>query len=129
QGRIDFALLLWADGKPRVRLVECKASRRDQMHHRVQVAIYYLLARQLLVGDAFVPIEDVECVVARIDEDTSQSQDILLLQPLDLSLLSRDVERLLSVDGTLWQVAHSELDALEYRIDGKCDGCVFNVHC
>jgi hypothetical protein len=35
QGRIDFVLLLWRDGRPRLRLVECKASRRDRTYLRL----------------------------------------------------------------------------------------------
>ena len=44
-GRIDFALLLWRDGKPILRLVECKASRKDKTYQRVQVALYRQLVR------------------------------------------------------------------------------------
>ena len=51
------------DGKPYIRLVECKASRRDQMYHRVQVAVYYLLVRQLLTESDFVGGDNIECSV------------------------------------------------------------------
>ena len=30
RGQVDFLLVLWRDGRPRLRLVECKASRREQ---------------------------------------------------------------------------------------------------
>ncbi len=77
EGRVDFVLLLWNDGNPRLRLVECKASRRDRTHQRVQVALYQMMVREMLrrrplrVGGIEVRPEDVECVVARIDETTN----------------------------------------------------------
>src|ERR1700685_1067649 len=39
EGRIDFALLLWPQGRPQLRFVESKASRKDQVHHRVQICL------------------------------------------------------------------------------------------
>ncbi|MFM8274858.1 MAG: hypothetical protein ACKODX_21350, partial [Gemmata sp.] len=37
-GLMDFVLVRWAGARPRLLLVECKASRRDRTYHRVQVA-------------------------------------------------------------------------------------------
>jgi len=42
QGRVDFLLLLWRDGRPVLRLVECKASRRDRTYQRIQACLYLL---------------------------------------------------------------------------------------
>ncbi len=134
-GRIDFLVVLWQDGQPRLRLVECKASRRDRTYHRIQVAIYGLLVRQLLtaghttVGGVPLGVDAVECVVARIDETTEQSQDILQLGPLDLAIEEADIARLLADDGTLQGIVDTDLDALSYQLDKACDGCVFNVNC
>ena len=68
-GRIDFVLVLWQDGRPRLCLVEAKASRKDQTYHRVQVATYQLLVRGLLddhvratAGNGPVPTQ-VEVVI------------------------------------------------------------------
>ena len=38
-GLIDFVLVRWDGGRPKLWLVECKASRRDRTYHRVQVAV------------------------------------------------------------------------------------------
>lgn len=71
-GLIDFLLVRWDGGSPRLVLVECKASRRDRTYHRVQVAAYRLLLRGLLggepvwVGGGAVPPDRIECVVARL---------------------------------------------------------------
>jgi AAA domain-containing protein/PD-(D/E)XK nuclease superfamily protein len=130
-GRIDFVLLLWRDGQSVLRLVECKASRRDRTFHRVQVALYRRLVQELLARQASPPLvsERVECVVARIDEGTGAAQDILALEPLDLSMEEGDVERLLAPGGRLHRVALGALEEADYQLDPKCDGCVFNVCC
>jgi hypothetical protein len=134
-GNIDFVLLRWVDGSPRLFLVECKASRRDRTYHRVQVGVYRMLMRQMMggtpvpVGGTHLRPDAIECVVARIDEDSNTNQSIHLLPPLDLASEEADVERLLACGGRLDAVAASPLDGIGYQIDSKCDGCVFNVHC
>jgi len=135
EGRIDFVILLWRDGRPRLRLVECKASRRDRTYHRIQVALYGSIVREILrtnpivVDGCALSPDDVECVVARIDEATNESQHILSLKPLNLEMETADVARLLAEEGALRRIATSELDELSYRLEAKCDGCVFSVHC
>ncbi|MDP9440490.1 MAG: hypothetical protein M3P49_17415 [Actinomycetota bacterium] len=135
EGRADFMLVLWRDGRPRLRIVECKASRRDKTYHRVQVALYGTMVRSLLrdrplsIGGVELLPDDVECVVARIDEGTNRGYSILGLEPLDLSVEEADLERLLGPYGSLLQIVEADLDDLPYQLDVKCDGCVFNVHC
>ena len=135
EGRIDFVLLLWREARLVLRLVECKASRRDRTYHRVQVAIYRMLVRELLAaepmeiaGTAVLP-EDVQCVVARIDEATNESQEILALEALDLEMEDADIGRLLAEDGALRRIVDADLPDLDFQLNQKCDGCVFNIHC
>lgn len=135
EGRMDFVLLLWDGSRPRLRLVECKASRRDRTYHRIQVALYHMLVRQRLtvapvvVSSAVIKPEQVECVVARISEENNQSWPILDLAALNLDMEEADIQRLLSQDGALSRILATDLDALDYQLDAKCDGCVFSVHC
>lgn len=135
RGRADFLLLLWRDGEPVLRVVECKASRRDRTYHRLQVTIYRMLLQQLLrehplvVDGKSVASSRVEAVVARIDETTNSSQDILELDPLDVEMEEGDAARLLAPGGTLVQILDRDLEELGFSLDTKCDGCVFNVHC
>ena len=106
-GLIDFLLVRWDGGSPRLTLVECKASRRDRTYHRVQVAVYRMLLRGLLggepvaVGGGRVPPDAVECVVARLDPDRNATQSILALPPLDLGHEEADLARLLAPGGRL----------------------------
>lgn len=134
-GNVDFLLLLWHDGVPHVRLVECKASRRDQTYHQCQVALYRLMLDALLRDTPATlhgrPVEParIECVVARIDELHNRIQPILEVEPLDLTMMEADLGHLLAPGGTLDRIATTELDSLAFQIDGKCDDCVFNVNC
>lgn len=134
-GRMDFVLLLWEGKKPRLRIVECKSSRKDRTYHRVQVAVYQMLLEQILASQLLVvdgttiTANDIECVVARIDESTSDNQAILSLPALSLSTEIADVVRLLSINGQLAAIVAANLDDLNYQIESKCDDCVFSVHC
>ena len=134
-GLIDFLLVRWDGGLPRVALVECKASRRDRTYHRVQVAVYRVLLRGLLggqpiaVGGGHVPPAAVECVVARLDPDRNATQSILALPPLDLAHEEADLALLLAPGGRLDAAASRPLDEIGFQIDQKCDGCTYAPHC
>jgi len=134
-GQIDFAVLLWNQGVPKLRLVECKASRKDQTYQRVQVALYRLLVNQLLtetpvlVGSKQLKPEDIECVVVRIDEHTSAIQDVLAQPPLDLQIEEADLVRLTAPFGALGRIVETNLPEIPFQLDSKCNDCVFSVHC
>ena len=75
---------------------------------------------------------DVECAVARIDENTNTIQNILALTPLDLGDLGEieeDVDRLLAKDGRLKRIASTQIHALDYQLNEKCNTYIFNVYC
>lgn len=135
EGRIDFIVVQWSDGVPHLRLVECKASRRDRAYHRVQVALYREMVRTLLVqrpvAVAGRPLtsDNVHAVVARIDESTNEPQSILALDALELDIETDDLRRLLDEAGPLIRINATDLDGLTYQLESKCDGCVFSVHC
>lgn len=136
RGQVDFLLVQWHDGRPRLRLVECKASRRDRTYHRVQVALYRLLLGQLIAaepltigGHAIAP-EAIEVVVARIDESTGQGQSIPELPVFpELGSVLHDLRLMLAEGGPLDRILGAELDALPFQIDDKCDDCALSAHC
>jgi hypothetical protein len=135
RGRIDFVLLLWENNRPRLRIVESKASRRDRTYHRIQVAIYRMLVVQkladnpVIINGVALTENDIECVVVRIDESTNQGQDILALPPLDLTTEQADIELLLEPGGPIEYIVNTSVPDLNYQLNEKCDGCVFNVYC
>jgi hypothetical protein len=136
RGQVDFLLVLWRDGRPRLRLVECKASRRDRTYHRVQVTLYRLLLGQLLAASPLtiaghsIDPDAIEVVVARIDEATGQGQSIPELPVFpELGSIAHDLRQMLAEDGPLDRILRTELDALPFQIDEKCDDCALSVHC
>ncbi|MEL7588759.1 MAG: AAA domain-containing protein [Prolixibacteraceae bacterium] len=134
-GRIDFLIFTFAANTPKLKIVECKASRRDRTYHRIQASIYKLLLIQyfsqnnIFINNVRLDAEHIDCVVARIDESTNRNQNILDLNPLILDREESDILHLLSSSGPLARIIGSAVDSLDYQLDSKCDGCVFNVHC
>ncbi len=131
-GRMDFVTLRWDGEVPHVRIVECKASRKDKTYHRVQLAAYRAMVSEMIEQDGLdiggKHFDDVvlESVVARIDEATNEVQDALALPSLDLEEEIGDLRNLLSARGPLSRISRTELDDLGYCLESKCDSC---VHC
>lgn len=134
-GRIDFVIVEWDGLVPRVRLVECKASRKDKTYQRIQAAVYRVLVRGhvevggLEIAGTTVDASSIEAVVARIDEGTEEVQPVRGLDTLDLEVEKSDVLRLLEEGGQIDAVLSTDLSELPYSIEPKCDHCKFNVVC
>lgn len=135
RGQIDFVVVLWENNQPKLRLVESKASRKDRTYHRVQVALYQMLVRQL-IKDSPITInginlkpENIECVVVRIDENTNKSQDIVQSEALNLDMIEADINRLIASDGSLNRIVQTDLSELDYQLEQKCSDCTLSVHC
>lgn len=134
-GQIDFVVVLWEGDQPKLRLVEGKASRKDRTYHRIQVALYQMMAYQMIhtnpvtINGVPLKLDDVECVIVRIDESTNKSQDILEQEPLNQDTEKADISRLMASDGVLISIVQRNLADLEYQLDEKCSDCVFSVHC
>lgn len=135
EGKIDFVVVFWENKKPKLRLVECKASRKDRTYHQVQVALYQMLVQKLIeenpitINDVSLELKDIECLVVRIDENTNQSQDILNSQIPNLDNIESDIKNLIASDGELKRIIDSDLTNLDYQLDQKCSDCTFSVHC
>ena len=127
--------MLWENNQPKLRLVESKASRKDRTYHRVQVALYQMLVRQLIKDNPItinrinLKLENIECVVVRIDENTNKSQDILQSEALNLDMVEADINRLIASDGALKRIVETDLANLDYQLDQKCSDCTLSVHC
>ncbi|MBP0019410.1 MAG: AAA family ATPase [Cyanobacteria bacterium SBLK] len=134
-GHIDFVIVFWENNEPKLRLVECKASRKDRTYHQVQVALYQMLIRQLINNNPItihginLKSKNIECVVVRIDENTNKSQDIIKSEALDLDIIEADINRLVAPDGVLNYIVGTNLVDLDYQLDQKCSDCTLSVHC
>ena len=134
-GRMDFVIALWDRGTPRLRIVEAKASRKDRTYHRIQLALYLTMLRQVVreapitVAGREIGPDAVEGCVARIDEVTNVPQRLLELPALSLESEFSDVRRLLADDGLLASIVARSVDDLDFQLNQKCDSCVFSVYC
>ena len=132
-GQMDFVLVQWVDGKPHLRIVECKASRREATYQRIQLVLYLLLVRQklpdLTIGGCALDTRQLTGVVARIDENTNKVQDILQLQALDLQAEEQDLRQLLRQGGKVETILQTPVSQLPFRLEPQCDDCVYNLHC
>ena len=135
-GAIDFVLVEWRDQHPVLRLVEGKSSRKDRTYHRIQLVCYLMLLEQMLdaeplvIAGQTVAATDVEVAVARIEEDTGHPQALRDLESISETERERaDILRLLADDGRLVEILQTPLDEVPFQLNGKCDGCVFNVDC
>ncbi|MEZ4458633.1 MAG: AAA domain-containing protein [bacterium] len=136
RGRIDFVVAGISDGQPYLRLVECKASRRDKTYHRVQAVLYRILVRQLIhqmptfVGGLPVAPEHVSCCVVRVDEETHAIQSILDVVPFaSADAIEADVRRLLQAEGLFDNILKAPIDDLPFQLEARCDACKYAPHC
>jgi len=138
KGRMDFLIVRWGDDGAKLRVVETKNSRKDRTSQRIQIAIYEELLESKLessplrIRNGVITEDDIECVVGRIDDTTNEIEDILNLDQLDLSRERSDVHRLLDEGGRVEDILSVEpenIEELDYRLEPKCDQCVFDVYC
>jgi hypothetical protein len=142
-GRMDFVIVLWENGDPRLRVVETKSSRKEKTNQRIQVAIYEILLGQALNEEPLhigtesaepstIGPNAIECTVGRIEESTNELQDLLQLDAATLVQEREDVQELLKPGGVVEDVVNTpqdDIDSLDYKLESKCDQCVFDVHC
>jgi hypothetical protein len=135
KGRIDFLIIQVVDGALKIKIVECKASRRDKTYHRIQVCIYKLLLKKFLRDNEIIlnglrlGEDHLECIVARIDESTNRTQDIMELEPLLLDREEDDILQIIKENGSLARILITDINDLSFQLNLKCDDCIFNVHC
>lgn len=139
-GRVDFLLIRWEDDTPYLWIIEAKSSRRDRTYHRVQITLYWMIVQRLVesngaslrTADAAIPSTPgaIKCLVVRVDETTNRPQAFLELEPFsNLDREESDILRLVDQSGPLNRIIQTELSKLDYCLDQKCDGCVFNTNC
>lgn len=136
QGRLDFIILLWVENRPMLRIVEAKASHKDRTYHKIQVTLYRMLIEQLITNNPLIingqqmTKENIECSVIRIDEAQNRMQSILQTPPItDLSQEETDIRYLLADDGPIMRIVNTPIDQLDYKLDLKCDDCIFDTNC
>ncbi|HXF97938.1 MAG TPA: AAA domain-containing protein [Gaiellaceae bacterium] len=113
-----------SEGGVRVTVGDAKASRRDRPEHRLQVAFYALLLRQL-AARAGVHIEEMRGCVWRVPQGPEDEQPSLF----DLQAYEEAVELLAGEGSRLLPVAAGSREQARFHLTYKCDGCLYNALC
>lgn len=124
EGRADLVRVeRRADGACDVAVVDIKASRRETVGYRLQVAFYAMLAREAFAS-AGLTLARLEGAIASLDSDLSA------LDRFDLALYEDEVAHLVAAAGSDVEraVAKSAGDAV-FHLGPACDGCPYNTIC
>jgi hypothetical protein len=111
-------------GGVRVTVGDAKASRRDRPEHRLQVAFYARLIRQL-AETAGLDIEEMNGCIWRVPQGPEDEQP----SHFELRAYEEAVELLADDDSRLVAVAAGQREAARFQLTYKCDGCLYNALC
>lgn len=127
EGRADLIEMTRAgDGRIRATVIDIKASRRETVGFRLQVAFYVRLLAATL-GAAGLPLtgEISGAILARDSAWTPGG-----LSPFDLTLYTDEIERLVAApDSDVARAARTTFLDARYHLRPSCDGCPYNVLC
>jgi hypothetical protein len=112
------------NGGIRVTVGDAKASRRDRPEHRIQVAFYARLIRQL-AKRAGVEIEEMTGCIWRVPQGPDDEQPARF----ELRAYEEAVELLVDEESRVAQVAAGPREDARFHLGYKCDGCLYNALC
>ena len=104
-------------------VIDIKASRRDRLEHRVQVAIYCELLEQMTRGEGLEA--RLKGSVWRLPERRSD-------QPTAFDLLPsrRTVQEMVEApSGVAWRMARAAREEARIHLTRRCEGCPYNALC
>lgn len=117
-----------ADNQLNILVADVKASRKDKVSHRLQVATYVRLLQDMLQRANLSPAKFEGAVVRRNNDGTLQNPGEALL--FDLEPYFDALNQLAAnKNSALAKVDKTPLENLHYYINQKCDGCLFNPIC
>jgi hypothetical protein len=106
-------------------VIDIKASRRESMRFRLQIAFYARLLRETLV-QAGVRCNSVRGAVVSRGENLTTEE----LEQFELGLYEDEIERLIALPHSdLERILAGTLDEANYHLSSKCDGCPHNPVC
>src|SRR5262245_6201038 len=108
----------------RITVGDAKASRRDRPEHRIQVAFYARMIRQL-AARAELEIEEMSGCIWRVPEGPDDEQPAVF----DLFAYEEAVELLADAESRAAEVAAGPREAARFHLSYKCDGCLYNALC
>jgi hypothetical protein len=107
-----------------VRIVDVKASRRETVGYRLQVAFYARLLRQAF-AEAGIRVTRLDGAVAALDAESAVDAP-----PFELGIYEDEIDRLVSSPGSdVERVVRKAPGAASYHLGPACDGCPYNAVC
>lgn len=129
-GRPDLILTQPGNGRPRLTVVDVKASRRERVEHRIQVALYCHMLQQMM--DCASLFDSIQGAVLRRETDGSLPSCITpgSLPCFDLAPYHTALHNLAIGSGSvLARVSEASFSDVSYHLGYKCDGCMYNGLC
>lgn len=124
RGIADLVIVEPGESGLRVTVGDAKASRRDKPEHRIQVAFYARVIRQL-AARAGVDIREMLGCIWRVPQGPDDEQPALF----DLEAYEEAVELLLDGESGVARIAGSAREDARFHLSYKCDGCLYNALC
>ena len=124
EGRADLARVdRRADGSYAVTIVDIKASRRETVGYRLQVAFYAKLLRDSL-AKSDLPLASLDGAIASLDADLTK------VDTFDLGIYEDEIDRLAGSPGSdVSRVVAKAFADVTYHLGPACDGCPYNAIC
>jgi hypothetical protein len=111
-------------------VVDVKASLVERVEHRLQVAFYVRLLRQMAARVGITLAEVRGAVLHREEGDPLPAIGLADLSPFDLAPYELVLDHLLvGPDAVVEQIASRRFEEVPFSLTFKCDGCLFNGHC
>ncbi|MFN8469235.1 MAG: AAA domain-containing protein [Caldilineaceae bacterium] len=128
-GRADLVLLWRGDDEALCGVIaDVKASRVERMEHRLQVAAYAYLLRQMAHGKG-MKFHSLDGMILHVQEDGSLP-DFNSTEPFDIDTYITVLHHLAIDPGnTLERVTNARFEDLFYHLGYHCDGCMYNALC
>ncbi|HET9532984.1 MAG TPA: AAA domain-containing protein [Blastocatellia bacterium] len=125
-GRADLVQVTRAEGdEADVLVIDIKASRRETVGFRLQVAFYARLVEEA-AARAGLRLRSIKGAIARRNESIEEEE----FKQFDLALYLDEIERLVAAsDSDVARVARTALSDISYHLGPHCDGCRYSSIC
>lgn len=113
------------DGTYSLTVVDIKASARETVGYRLQVAFYAVLLREQMRAEG-LPVGEIEGAIAARETNFAAGEWNIF----DLTLFVDEIERLIAApDSDVARAARVSFEAAQYHLGAHCDGCPYNAIC
>jgi hypothetical protein len=125
EGRADLIEIARSGDRVSATVVDIKASRRESVAFRLQIAFYARLLRDALVKTG-LHLDELRGAVLAREADLAHEP----FKYFDLALYDDEIDRLVgSPASDVARVATKPFSEARYHLGPKCDGCQFNPLC